>query len=488
MGPIRSSSQKEQSSQLAPYSVQPMKNPLPRSQSSNTITAYFSRAPPSTLSQLTSPVISPLPEPSTSNCTAAMQCSPLTVGGTASEALSQRSEMTAGKPNHCILCNISGSELLKCHSCSSYYHAGCAGLGEVPTGCNWQCSICKIASDTTFQSCYRLLADNAASPLAPVLAYLCKEITGIRQQLSLKPVCPDQEMTGNVETAKPKRVILIGNDVRGMKPIFRDLLNEDSRFCIISHTDKDIGLLLDEAKTLVEADAHEHLIKLILHPGVHNCQLLQGERLLAQMQNFGIWLASAAPNVELNVVSIPQVIKHECQSVNDGLEKMAGEGLLRFIPLTVLQSKMLITGSTSYCSDTARNISSVLARYIARFLQVSIRKLKKQKDASKVSPVKAGKQPQAVKIAEGARVPRGRTPRPRSSRSSSRQARRPSYRTEFVDRSSQRMNPQRLGGVRHPSRSRRPQQVRVSDFVPHEFNATDATPGRGAQWPPTRRH
>lgn len=487
MGPIRSSSQKEQSSQLAPYSVQQMKSLPPRSQQSNPITAYFNRLSPSTLSQLADSVASPPTESVTSSNNPSQQSSQSAdeMAVNSSEDFSQNTlETVAGLQDRCTLCNGSGQGLIRCCTCSKFFHQNCIKLTEVPSdsSSSWKCLVCKIASELTFQSCYNLLAENASAPLAPVLAYLCKEISEIKQQLSRRITSLDEDMTETVEVVKPRRVIIIGNDVRGMKPTLREILNHDSRCSVISHTDKDIGLLLDEAKTLIEADAQKHLIKLVLHPGIYNCQLLQGEKLLAQIFNFATWVASTAPNVELNVVSIPQVIKHECQSVNDGLEKMADEKLLRFIPLTIIQSKLLINGDTSYDSETAKNVSGVLARYTARFLQVNIRKSKIQKEETRLPNMLKN-----VRLRSGNNDCHSTPPLKRSTQDQQVRLPRRSYRAALLGHSQKPVTHSRPRNSRDLYVPQPPRQARISDWVPKDFPGKGHTPQQRRQSRPLGR-
>lgn len=109
----------------------------------------------------------------------------------------------------------------------------------------------------------------------------------------------------------------------------------------------------------------------MLHPGAYDCELNRSDTIIPTLTEFINWLLTL-PDTQLSVISVPQVVKHECEKVNTGLKELASRQLINFVELTHIQSDLFKRGKRHYDVDTAASMGRLMARQVARVFGVKV--------------------------------------------------------------------------------------------------------------------
>lgn len=178
-------------------------------------------------------------------------------------------------------------------------------------------------------------------------------------------------------------MLLVGNDVKSLHTALVEHLPESCAIECLHYSSKPLQQILTDLQPVVEANTHKDL-SIILHPGVVDCDLNRSETIVPAIQSF-LQFLSQHSHSKLFVVSIPQVIKVECEAINTQLQKLAAENHLTFIEVTHIQCDLLRRNERVYAPDTAPNVARMMLRFVCKELGVKPRKVKRQLDAGKQS-------------------------------------------------------------------------------------------------------
>lgn len=310
--------------------------------------------------------------------------SPSVVSESLDSPLSQQLQTMAGSTptcsqqialNSCLLCERMDSNLLFCISCESNFHPSCAHVQEAVAS-KWQCLLCSLESRTSIKNIYDYLAQVQKEPLAPIIAFYGNEIRRLKRVIhSLSPndvVMGEADLTKKVSSVKPKKVILVGNDLRRMKKSVVESLPKKANLVFLPFMGSRSAEMLNEARSQVLSDENVHDLHIVYHPGSEECLQLEGTTLVHEVMEFATWLSNTSPTSMFSVISVPQIVKNESKAVNDELKKLSDGNKLQFIPLTMHQSELLRQGLRNYDTSMAERIGHVLARHISRYLGVTL--------------------------------------------------------------------------------------------------------------------
>jgi len=223
---------------------------------------------------------------------------------------------------------------------------------------------------------YSALETIEDSPLFSVLAALLKHVSHLESQVSrldshnILSAGETIATSSSQSTSKEKkRALLIGDgSVKKSRGPLKDILPKSAQLKVVHLTGKTAQEMTAQAMKQIELK-REFVHGVFFHPGVEDCLQLNGEAVIAAVKDFSDWLQQNAPATKLTVYSVP-VLHEECKKVNTALQSLSETGLLVFVPLTKIQSNLLVKGVTSYDDETARNVASVAARHVSSFLEL----------------------------------------------------------------------------------------------------------------------
>lgn len=286
---------------------------------------------------------------------------------------------------------------------------------------DWHCNVCLLTgADASNAQILAVLYTALETKNRPVAVYLCHmfkkmvsleaEVAELRSQLQQRHT-DDVDMTGNAannQTPKrDKKVILFGKDVKKLEePIKQRLPNPASFQTIPSRSNTDDETFFSEVKKVIEESSTSEIL-VCYHPSADDCLRLEGKKICSSLSSLSSWLADGGHKaVKLAVASVPQLVPDECQRINEQLEKAASEGHIEYIPMTRIQSTMLLDHSVVYSTDVATKVADVLSRSFTSFLGVKRKRSPKpeKKDVSTTrkpipkSPQRDSKKPPANSI------------------------------------------------------------------------------------------
>lgn len=287
-------------------------------------------------------------------------------------------ENSAANLTQCSICLVNEVNLLQCNTCEKYFHRRCAYVSTDNLLVNWNCLVCSLSAKYTFKAAYDYVFEIRETTLAPVIAFLVKST----EQASTLAMAVDAPMADpELPVDKPRKVVIFGNDIKGVRQSLNEFLPKDAKTIFIPFACASSTVILTEAKHVVENHARTHKLSMIFHPGVQDCLQLEGQQLVEDITKFSRWLTEFDQDSELSVVSVPQVVRGECKSVNDALMKLDEERLLKYIPLTMHQSELVRRELKQYDKEISSRVANVLGSHSARFLGVPLpRKIKPKKD------------------------------------------------------------------------------------------------------------
>lgn len=236
------------------------------------------------------------------------------------------------------------------------------------------------------KSVYDYLVQVQTKPEAPILAHFGQEIRRLNmviQRLSPNDVMmSDGPPSSQSSAPKPKMVILVGNDIKKMKKSITDSLPKKANIVFLPFGNAKSSEILNEARCQVLNDNGVHDTQIMYHPGSEECLQLDGDTLIHEVTEFAMWISHTSPTSIFSVISVPQIVKTESKAVNDELRRLSEEKKLQYVPMTVLQSELLRRSLRNYDSSMAERIGQVLARHVAKYLNVSLKE-RKQKPLDK---------------------------------------------------------------------------------------------------------
>lgn len=285
-----------------------------------------------------------------------------------------QTESVATIPN-CSKCGAPAADHIICNACKkNAFHASCLPSSSI-------CGLCKSGGgyatslDTYKISLHQLIEQNKGNPLVPALIFMFQKL---EQQNDAIAQCMRQiQLLGNTQgppaTQTPtrpteKKVLLVGNDLRIIKRCLQDSM-PNANLEIISLDDVDAKSLLGAASQSLELNKNNFHHHIIIHPGLADCLMNEGDSLISGIEQFMQWIQTTAPGTEVSIVSIPQYLKDICKNANEKLLSMSTSGLIKYIPLTRLQADLLIRSKRHYSPDAAVKISAnLMNRHIREFL------------------------------------------------------------------------------------------------------------------------
>lgn len=298
--------------------------------------------------------------------------------------------MTEMKCSFCLKADPTIAVL--CKICGAPHHMECIPPETRPTlGPNgevgdWHCSMCLLTgADPSNEQILAVLYSALATKNRPVAVYLGhmfkkmmaleKEVADLRALLHTKHLHDDDmngHPAGGLNPQKPRKVILFGKDIKKLEEPVKQRLPKNAPFqAISSSTSTDDELFFSEVKKVIEETKETSEVLVCYHPSADDCLRLEGKKILSSLSSLSSWLTeNGHTSVRLAVASVPQLVPEECQRINEQLQKVAAEGHIEYIPLTRIQSTMLLEHSVVYSAPTADKIADVLSRSITSFLGV----------------------------------------------------------------------------------------------------------------------
>lgn len=262
----------------------------------------------------------------------------------------------------------------------------------------WQCLLCRMSSDfnddsQAISSIYKTVEENSNEPFAKVLCFFttrlrqqCLEISSLKKELEvLQQNRGGEDIDMNETDSKTKRILLIGNDLHHVRAALKERLPAKSNYEVVNHRSASMLEISNEIKQILETDNEESVFSLYIHPGIEECLLQEEEIMIAALKSLIAELSKSYPSTEVNIISVPQVLKDSCLRVNNTFQMMAEKNEINYISLTKIQAELVLQNKRTYCEATSLRIASVLADKIAAKLKVKLVRPPKKSKAEKKS-------------------------------------------------------------------------------------------------------
>lgn len=187
--------------------------------------------------------------------------------------------------------------------------------------------------------------------------------------------------------AKEKVAVLAGNDIKKIHHHLKDYLQCETSLILHESNSTSSHQLLAETCDVIQT-LKDKEVSVFFHPGVVECEINKSEDVIPAITKFCDWVVTSSPTTRLHVISVPQVIKKDCEKVNQHLSELSASEKISYIELTRVQSDLLRRDEHHYAADTAHNIAKVLSRHVSRSLGVTAKR-PKPKSASQVQSQEA---------------------------------------------------------------------------------------------------
>lgn len=247
---------------------------------------------------------------------------------------------TEGEEECALLCGTSG-EFINCKTCRQKFHKHCVKVVS-PVPQVWHCHVCSLSrnlSGDSFADTYRALAKidpQFSPPLLELLSGMGKKIQEMESRIDFMEFendCLRKKLESAVsartemDTTEPQPVIkkkcmlLVGNDAKSLHSGLVEYLPDPGAIECHHFSSQPLQTILTDLRTIIETKPDKDCT-ILLHPWTVDCDLNRSGKIIPALKEFLAWMKTI-PGTRLHVISIPQVVKDECEHVNNELRALA---------------------------------------------------------------------------------------------------------------------------------------------------------------------